>query len=127
MSSAGLPAASRRLRDERLESDPESLLCWGLAERAMALLALVATAPVVLAAGAAVYILSGASSPLIAHRRVGRGGASFWMWKLRTMWPSERAAGAGWLLERLTDDELPPAKSAHDPRVTSRFPSCKAC
>ena len=67
---------------------------------------------------AAVRILSG-RSPLVAHRRVGMHGETFWVLKLRTMW--DRRGGAGGWIERLDDPVVPAVKHGADPRVTSRF------
>jgi len=98
-----------------------ALFWWELTERVIAAVALVAAAPVMIGAGAAVFVLSGGRAPLIAHRRVGRDGVSFWMVKIRTMWPGRRAAEWGGLVERVTADELPAVKLAGDSRVPSRF------
>lgn len=77
-----------------------------------------AAAPVLGAAMAAVRVLSG-RSPLIAHRRVGLDGETFWVVKLRTMWDGAARAD-GWI-EKLNDPPVPPVKQGIDPRVTSRF------
>jgi lipopolysaccharide/colanic/teichoic acid biosynthesis glycosyltransferase len=58
-------------------------------------------------------------APLVAHRRVGRGGTTFWMLKFRTMWNGE--PGPMKLVERLPDAYVPPVKAGGDPRVTSPF------
>ncbi len=50
--------------------------------------------------------------PLVAHRRVGRGGRPFWMWKFRTMWDSP---------VYVEDRGLPPPKEESDDRVSSGF------
>jgi exopolysaccharide production protein ExoY len=78
--------------------------------------------PVVVAAGAVLAILSH-RSPFIAHRRVGRGGVPFWMWKLRTMWPDPASPAGPWqLIERIAGTEIPEQKSLTvDPRVRNRF------
>jgi lipopolysaccharide/colanic/teichoic acid biosynthesis glycosyltransferase len=61
-------------------------------------------------------------SPWIAHRRVGQGGRSFWVVKLRTMWNSGvREPRKFQLLERFEADNLPEPKTPADARVTSRF------
>ena len=90
-------------------------------ERLGALVLLLGALPVMALAGLALWILSG-RSPLIAHRRVGWQGASLWMLKLRTMWRGGAASvpAAEWI-EPIDDDMGPEFKSAHDPRVTSRF------
>jgi exopolysaccharide production protein ExoY len=82
---------------------------------------MVAAVPLVAGAALAVSLLSG-RSPLIAHRRVGWLGATFWMLKLRTMWDG-RATGAqhfAWI-EYVDDDRGPERKLPADSRVTSRF------
>jgi len=92
-------------------------------ERAVATLLFLACLPVLAIAGLAVGVLSG-KSPLVAHRRVGRYGASLWVLKLRTMWQ----AGTGLsvppgLIEHLAETDVPEVKAGSDPRITSRFAS----
>jgi len=61
-------------------------------------------------------------SPLVAHRRVGLRGESFWMLKFRTMWERSTPAGPWQWLERVSTRRAPAAlKSPNDPRVSSRF------
>jgi lipopolysaccharide/colanic/teichoic acid biosynthesis glycosyltransferase len=68
-----------------------------------------------------VAFLSG-RSPWIAHRRVGQGGRSFWVVKLRTMWKSGvREPQKFQLLEKFEADTLPKPKTPVDARVTSQF------
>jgi lipopolysaccharide/colanic/teichoic acid biosynthesis glycosyltransferase len=86
------------------------------AERAAALMLLLLFAPLLLTAVLLVAILSG-QAPLIAHRRVGQGGAEFWMLKIRTMWDGSGGCG-GWL-EYIRDRYVPLDKKQADPRVTS--------
>ncbi len=88
------------------------------AERFLALAAGILLVPVFLAVTITVMVLS-KRAPLVAHRRVGRGGAPFWMLKFRTMWNGER--GPLGLIERLPDSHVPPVKAGGDPRVTSNF------
>lgn len=78
-------------------------------------------APVIAVAGLSILLLS-RRSPFIAHERVGIGGSSFWMWKLRTMWPSGEPGGGSFrLVEYVTDTRTPGLKSARDHRISSRF------
>ncbi len=87
-------------------------------ERAAALGLFVAASPVLAASALAVWRLSG-RSPWIAHRRVGQSGEVLWMFKLRTMWGSEKSSGVsgeGWI-EYIRDDEGAETKRADDPRV----------
>lgn len=97
---------------------------WALvdaAERIAAAALLVLVAPVLIAAALLIVVLS-RKSPLVAHRRVGRYGASLWVFKLRTMW-QDRARGrvVGRLIENLAETDVPEVKAGIDPRVTSRF------
>jgi exopolysaccharide production protein ExoY len=69
-----------------------------------------------------ISILSG-RSPFIAHLRIGQNGQTFWVWKLRTMWPRRESASAeekGWV-QRIECDPPPSTKPRSDPRITSRF------
>jgi len=62
-------------------------------------------------------------SPFIAHLRVGRDGQTFWVWKLRTMWPRRQPASqeeTGWV-QRIECDPPPGVKPRSDARITSRF------
>lgn len=60
--------------------------------------------------------------PLVAHSRVGQDGMPLWVLKYRTMWSrgSLFKPGSPKLVEYITE-RVCPAKSAADPRVTSRF------
>jgi exopolysaccharide production protein ExoY len=98
----------------RIYSSPA--LAW--LERAAAVVALAAAAPVLIAAMGVVRLLSG-RSPLVAHLRVGLRGKPFWVMKLRTMW--DGAPGPRGWVELLRDPEVPAVKDGPDPRVTSRF------
>jgi exopolysaccharide production protein ExoY len=96
-----------------------------LCERAAALLLLILSLPVTLTAALLIWIRSG-RTPLIAHRRIGREGATLWMLKLRTMWGQgvRRTGGGGgnrWV-EHIADDIGPERKLASDPRVAGSFP-----
>lgn len=88
-------------------------------ERAAALAGFIALLPFLAAIALAVWALSG-RPPLVAHRRVGRDGARFWMLKFRTMWNGEPRQAVR-LVERLAEEGVPEVKSGSDPRVTSAF------
>jgi lipopolysaccharide/colanic/teichoic acid biosynthesis glycosyltransferase len=90
-----------------------------LAERAEALLVLVALSPFLVGTGLVVLLLSG-RSPLVAHRRVGLRGRPFWTLKFRSMWGDERMGSVA-LVERVEENPGPDLKHAADPRVTSVF------
>ena len=89
-------------------------------DKAAAGVLLIATAPIVLAASTVLVIRSG-RSPLIAHRRVGKGGVEFWMLKLRTMWNADapRSDERGFI-QRTTDQPIG-RKRRDDERVTDLF------
>jgi exopolysaccharide production protein ExoY len=86
-------------------------------ERISAALLLALTSPVIIGSAAVVMVLS-RKSPFVAHRRVGQGGRTFWMWKLRSMWPGPGGRG---LVERIVAEPPDDFKDPADPRVTSRF------
>ena len=91
-----------------------------LAERVTGLLLLVVASPVLVASALALAVLS-RRSPLVAHLRVARDGAPFWMLKLRTMWTGdEPAVEAGWI-EYIVAETDTDGKDRFDARVTSRF------
>jgi lipopolysaccharide/colanic/teichoic acid biosynthesis glycosyltransferase len=72
----------------------------------IAALALVVLSPFLLAAAIAIKL--GSRGPVVyRQRRVGRGGAEFEMWKLRTMVPGSDPVGVGTIVTR------------EDPRVTA--------
>lgn len=89
-------------------------------ERLVASLLLAVSCPLIVAAIIAISLLS-RRSPLIAHRRVARGGRPFWVFKLRTMWDGHgiRTALVEFINPEGPESILP--KTAHDPRVTSVF------
>jgi exopolysaccharide production protein ExoY len=94
-----------------------------LFERVSAIILLFALTPLLFGLVAFVFVLSG-RPPVIADRRVGRGGRSFWMFKLRTMWPTDRVGPRTFRwVEYLTTLGERTRKSSRDPRVTSRFAS----
>ncbi len=95
---------------------------WGaitLVERFTAAVMLTVLLPLLAAAGVVIWLLS-RRPPLIAHARVGRGGSTMWVLKLRSMWPRNPKWQRG-VVERLRKDSVPELKSPHDPRITSRF------
>jgi exopolysaccharide production protein ExoY len=91
-------------------------------ERASAGALLLLLAPLLAACGAIVAGLS-RSSPLVAHRRVGRNGSPLHVFKFRTMWPDAARARRRGLVEYLDPaGNCPEAvKPSCDPRVTSGF------
>lgn len=89
------------------------------AERTAAAILLVGLSPVLFLSSVAVVLLSG-KTPLIAHRRVGWGGNTLWMFKLRTMWDHRNALNTGWI-EYIDDPSGPEQKQELDDRVRSRF------
>ena len=90
-------------------------------ERLAALCVLVALAPLMLIVAIAITVLS-RTSPLIAHRRLGRGGDPFWVLKFRTMWRrGRRRAERFALVEYIVDETGPRVKAAVDHRICSRF------
>jgi lipopolysaccharide/colanic/teichoic acid biosynthesis glycosyltransferase len=91
-----------------------------LAERAVGLLLLAVASPVLVVSALALAIFS-RRPPLVAHLRVARNGASFWMLKLRTMWgPDEPSPADGWI-EYIVAEPSTDGKDPSDSRVTSRF------
>lgn len=80
--------------------------------------------PVTLTSAFLIWILSG-RTPLIAHKRIGRHGATLWMLKLRTMWDRQAYRddhrGNGWV-EHIADKGGPECKIENDPRVPGGFP-----
>jgi lipopolysaccharide/colanic/teichoic acid biosynthesis glycosyltransferase len=107
------------------ESAPPESLLWKMAnagERFVAAALLVLLLPVLALSALLVAVLS-RRSPWIAHRRIGQGGRSFWVVKLRTMWtPGLREPGKFQLVEKLSAAvALPEPKTPADARVTSRF------
>lgn len=89
-----------------------------LFERTAALVLLVLCLPAMITSALAIWILS-RRTPLIAHKRVGRGGSALWMLKFRTMWGSRGERGEWRWVDFIADDRGPELKGAHDPRVRS--------
>ena len=81
---------------------------------ALALALLIATAPVVLLAMLGIVIVSG-GSPLYRHERVGLGGRTFRMFKLRTMVRDAHAMLPE--LRRFNEADGPVFKMRDDPRL----------
>ncbi len=103
----------------RRAPEPAAWRVLNALERVAAFVILVTMLPALLLAGAAIALLSGAS-PLIAHRRLGRGGRPFWVLKFRTMWSRNSGrSGRFALVERIVDENGPAGKGAHDARITS--------
>jgi exopolysaccharide production protein ExoY len=99
----------------------QDLRTLALFERVSAVILLMVLMPMLVGLGAFILVVSG-RPPVIADRRIGRGGRPFWMLKLRTMWPagSVRAREFHWI-EYLTEPGERTRKSSCDPRVSSRF------
>jgi exopolysaccharide production protein ExoY len=117
MSSPSLQVTGVVLR-VRERISPGSVL-WSVAERTVASALLIVTLPMLAIVSLAVAVVS-RKSPFIAHRRVGRYGQEFWMFKIRTMWGGTQPSSRGWI-EYLGETHVPAFKGARDPRVTSRF------
>jgi exopolysaccharide production protein ExoY len=90
-------------------------------ERVFAAALLLALLPGILLTGIVIVLLS-RRSPLIAHHRVGQGGRSIWVLKVRTMWDhGTKGLQLAPFIEHLDGEALPELKSCHDSRITSRF------
>ncbi len=110
------PATSSRDALASVDADPIWRLVSPL-ERLGALLLLIALSPLLFIVATVVVSLS-RQSPLIGHRRVGRGHAPIWVYKFRSMW-SEPADHSLCFLEFVPDEIGPAAKAPADGRVTS--------
>ncbi len=91
-------------------------------DRSLGALLFAASLLLIIPASIATSILS-RRSPFIAHLRIGQDGQTFWVWKLRTMWPRREPASAeekGWV-QRIECDPPRSTKPRSDPRITSRF------
>src|SRR5882724_11737484 len=89
---------------------------WSLVdplERVGSLLLIILLAPLLVATGAVIVVLSG-RSPLVAHRRIGQFGVPFWTLKFRSMWTGRSPGSA--LIEYVIDDSGPECKNSGDPR-----------
>jgi exopolysaccharide production protein ExoY len=89
-------------------------------ERAASVLLLVLLSPCMVLAAGAIAMLS-RRSPLVAHRRIGQFGSSFWTLKFRTMWGEAAGEGRAGLIEFIVDERGPESKRLADPRVSSAF------
>jgi exopolysaccharide production protein ExoY len=101
---------------------PPAWAAIAIGERIGAAALLVMLSPVLAATGAVIWLLS-RRPPLVAHARVGQGGAPIWVLKFRSMWPGSaprngRLAG---FVEHLKTEPVPELKNPRDPRITSRF------
>jgi lipopolysaccharide/colanic/teichoic acid biosynthesis glycosyltransferase len=88
-------------------------------ERVFSAVVLLALTPGLIFIALVILVLS-RRSPLIRHARVGRYGAPLPLLKFRTMW-SENDNPARMRLTEDVDGAIPEAKTATDPRVSSRF------
>jgi exopolysaccharide production protein ExoY len=90
-------------------------------DRAAGAAFLIAASPVIALSAGIVAVLS-RRSPFIAHQRVGEGGESLWVWKLRTMWTRQTPGPReqGWV-EYIVAEPPRGSKNPSDLRVTSRF------
>lgn len=101
--------------------EPISWLVLSVLERLAALFALLTLSPVLVIVAAVIAVLS-RTPPLIAHRRLGRGGCPFWVLKFRTMWPRRaRRPGRIALVEHIVDESGPAEKGERDCRISSGF------
>lgn len=101
--------------------ESEQLPALELIERAAGFLLLAAAGPVLLVSALALAIFS-RRSPLVAHLRVAKDGAPFWMLKLRTMWsPDDDSHIAEKWIERIIAEPDTDAKDPSDSRVTNPF------
>jgi lipopolysaccharide/colanic/teichoic acid biosynthesis glycosyltransferase len=90
---------------------------WSRVEQVACGAAAVALAPGAVLLAASVAIVS-RRSPFVSHKRVGSGGRSLWIWKLRTMWSDECGVRRLRFVERLAGPWVPGDKLTEDPRVT---------
>jgi exopolysaccharide production protein ExoY len=119
LSSINLGPLDRPLIQTARES--EQLPAVELAERAAGFLLLVVAGPVLVVSALVLAIFS-RRSPLVAHLRVAKDGAPFWMLKLRTMSsPDDPVRGAAAWIERIIAEPETDGKDPSDPRVTNRF------
>ena len=100
--------------------EPISWLIVSALERLCALALLLALLPFLLVIATVIAALS-QRSPLIAHRRLARGGSPLWVLKFRTMWQREPVPGRFALVEHIVDEAGPRDKGANDARISSRF------
>lgn len=115
-------SAVRQPRDvSRRPADRSAVYRNGL-KRALDVFLVLAAAPIwlpVVLLGAALTALDG-HSPFYFQKRVGQGGRSFWLWKLRTMVPDADAKLDAYLAQNPEARAEWDAnqKLKHDPRIT---------
>lgn len=99
------------------------MILWNALERVAAAILMLLLLPALLFLGALIWARA-SRTPILAHRRVGRSGESFWMLKFRTMWGTSAPKPAGSMLLGLVDyavAEPVGIKPASDPRVEGAF------
>ena len=101
---------------------PPAWAAVAVSERLAAVVSLVMLLPVLAVTAIVIWFLS-RRPPLVAHARVGQGGALIWVLKFRSMWssPAPRNGRLAGLVERLKTEPVPELKNPKDPRITSRF------
>ena len=94
---------------------PAHRVTKSLFDRALATFLVLVLSPLLLGIALAILIRDG-RPVFFRHRRVGRGGSSFRVWKFRTMVPDAEAK----LFELMTEEQrnVPLFKVRNDPRVT---------
>jgi exopolysaccharide production protein ExoY len=88
-------------------------------ERIVAAMSLLVLAPLVIAIGVVILVLS-RRNPLIRHNRVGWKGRPLAMLKFRTMWGAGTQSAGRFAIESVSGF-IPTSKRCADPRVKSRF------
>jgi exopolysaccharide production protein ExoY len=104
------------------EKAPERHDLLKVTDRIFGVILLAGSLPILVTSTIAIRLLS-RRSPFIAHWRAGHKGQSFWMLKLRTMWPRDVRASQyelGWF-QKIDAEPSDVEKLEGDPRVTSRF------
>ncbi|HTF67891.1 MAG TPA: sugar transferase [Edaphobacter sp.] len=116
---ASLTPAGFQAQAAPIESSYWRVIAIG--ERVLAGILLIMVQPVVFVSAVIIAVLS-KQPPFIAHGRVGLGGQTIWVWKLRTMWDGVQR-GPFRLAEKLAPASFGGValKTKNDPRVTSRF------
>ncbi len=119
MHSADVESVGLDFAPVRTRSPIWTFVDWG--ERLFAGLAFAAVLPALIVSTLLIFLLC-RRSPLVAHQRIGVGGKTVWILKLRTMWGHD-CPRQWFLIEYLHTSDLPrrSPKTACDPRVTSRF------
>jgi exopolysaccharide production protein ExoY len=88
-------------------------------EPAVAAMALLALAPLMISIALIISVLA-RRCPLVRHTRVGWRGVPLRVLKFRTMWERGGPRSSLFAIEDVAGN-IPPEKTARDPRVTSRF------